>query len=276
MDFLHFTSTSVNSPMRCLAISVTCALAVSWIAACGSETAGKLVTVTWQFDQNSTGENADFTTATGYAVHLDEALLNVAAAYAYAPASATQSAVAWLSHWGVSVAHAHGGLDAESGRKVLAEWPMSEGAAVVDALASNTLKLQSSSAEAGTVAAVKLELAASATGPQAQLHGGSMFVRGRAERDDVRMAFAATVALEAALEARSIDLTSLDEPLDADAVLHVAVHPAVWFQHCEFAELPTATTDDAVDVAADTQVGRALVIGVRSPEAFDFHITTNE
>ena len=240
--------------------------------ACSSETPGRNVPVVWQLDQNLAGDEADFDTDTGYHVHLDEARLALGAVYAYsaAPSSVRAMASMQLERWFVSVAHAHGGLDAESGRKVLAELPQ---LTIVDPLAPEPWFSDITVAEAGTVDAVKLEFAES--GPS-ELHGGSVFVRGQAERAGETLRFEAAVSLDAAVKARSVDLTGLNETLDTDVVLHIAVHPREWFRLCELDQLPAALADEPVQVTADTQVGRALVIGVRSPDAFSFRVDSEK
>lgn len=248
----------------------------SWLGvvaalACSSETVGRSVPVRWQLDQNAAGDEADFDTDTGYGVHLDEARLALGAIYAYSPASSSVRTTARLARWFVSTAHAHGGLDAESGRKVLAELTQRTS---VDALATEPWLSDTTFAEAGRVDAVKVEYAEE---PPSDLHGGAVYVRGRAERPGAEgLRFEATVALGTDAAARSIDLTGLSESLDTNSVLHLAVHPREWFRLCEFDQLQPSAADEPVRVTAGTQVARALAIGVRSPDAFGVHITDQD
>src|SRR5688572_2741832 len=117
-------------------------------AACSAETPGERVQVSWVLDQDVQSEHADFETATGFRVHLNEANIELASVYLYAPPTARLGAIAWLERKLVSVAHAHGGVDNEKGRRVLAEWtkPMN-----IDALAGSVVELPETSAEGGVV-----------------------------------------------------------------------------------------------------------------------------
>jgi len=243
---------------------------IALVSACSSETPGRIVDVRWQFDQNLGGDNADFETETGFQVHLEDARLALGAVYAFSPAPSSTRAVAQLRQWLLPVAHAHGGLDPETGRKVLAELPR---ATLVDALAEEPRRSALTTAEAGALDALKLVFADS---DQPEFQGGSVFVRGQAERAGETWAFEAAVTLDAAPKVRSVDLTGLRQTLDDGALLKIGVRPREWFRLCEFAQLPATPAAERVVVTADTQVGRALVIGVRSPEAFSLSVGSDE
>lgn len=231
-------------------------------AACTAETPGESVQVHWVLDQDERAQNTDFETDTGYRVHLDEARVDLASVYLYAPPSARLSAIAWLERSLVSVAHAHGGVDNEKGRRVLAEWtkPMN-----IDALAGSAVELSEAAAEGGVVDAVKLEFK----------KGTIAYVRGSAERDGKHWRFEAEVDPEDAI-ARTVELIELDETLEADTVVHVSVQPQAWLQLCDFSRLGAGTTDaesaNVVELSTSDQVGRALSIGVRSPNAFRVYL----
>jgi len=185
--------------------------------------------------------------------------------YLYAPANATsvtgatQKAVAWLGQQLVSVAYAHGGVDVEKGRRVLAEWtkPMS-----IDVLSGSSTKLAETDAEGGTVDAVKLQL----------VDGKLAHVRGHAVRDGKRWYFEGDIDPKQGVQ-RVIELLELDEDLAEGAVVHMAVHPKTWLDLCDFSELGEAQNPAEADptfmpVTKEDQVGRAIDIGVRSPNAF--------
>lgn len=231
-------------------------------AACTAETPGESVQVNWVLDQDERAENTDFETAAGFAVHLDEARVDLASVYLYAPPSARLSAIAWLERGLVSVAHAHGGVDNEKGRRVLAEWtkPMN-----IDALGGSPVPLSKVAAEGGTVDAVKLEFK----------KGVIARVRGSAERAGKHWRFEAEVDPEEAI-ARTVELIELDETLEEDAVVHVSVQPKAWLQLCDFSRLgegaPNADAAEVVKATTDDQVGRAISIGVRSPNAFRVYL----
>jgi hypothetical protein len=245
-----FGSRSARAARCLLALSLS-----ALHAACDSETSGELVQVSWQLDQNSAGDNADFTTATGYDVHLEQAVIALGAAYAYSPTSTSQSAVAQLFRFS-SVAHAHGGLDAEAGRSVLAELPSGVAPIAIDALSPEVIPLPSVMAEAGSVEAVKLELAEAGSLDAAPLQGAIAFVRGRATNAEHSLHFSATVS-EAS--PRNIDLTGLQQSLGPRSVLHIQVHPSAWFEHCDFGQLQPATSEELTVAPADSQIGRAHV-----------------
>jgi hypothetical protein len=237
-------------------------LAVAGCAACTAETPGERVQLHWVLDQDMQSEHADFETQTGFKVHLDEASLELAAVYLYAPPTARLSAIAWLERSLVSVAHAHGGVDNEKGRRVLAEWtkPMD-----IDALGGSPVELAETAAEGGVVDAVKLQFE----------KGLIAHVRGRAERQGKHWRFEAEIKPEAEIS-RNVELIELDETLEHDSLVHVSVQPKVWLQLCDFSRLGEGAADaDAAEIkqlSMDDQVGRAVSIGVRSPNAFGVYV----
>ena len=232
-------------------------LSAALCASCTSETSGERVQVDWVLDQDMGAEHADFETKTGYRVQLEEARIELASVYLYAPPSARLSALAWLERSVVSVAHAHGGIDNEKGRRVLAEWtkPMS-----IDALDHVPVELSGTSAEGGAVDAVKLLLR----------EGVVAHVRGEAERDGKRWRFEAEVTPDEDVT-RAVELIELEQTLQERSVVHVRVQPKAWLDLCDFSQLEAAS-EELVRVEADNQVGRALSIGVRSPSAFVVYI----
>jgi hypothetical protein len=234
--------------------------------ACSEETPGEVVRVRWELDQSAQAERADFETRTGYRVHLDEARVELRAVYLYAPAAAHRSAIAWLEQRLISVAQAHGGLDNEKGRRVLAEWtkPMS-----LDVLSDSPVPLAKTDAEGGAIDAVKLQLA----------EGVIAHVRGHAERDGQRWYFETDITPNEGVS-RSVELPALDERLSEGAVVRLTVQPKVWLDLCELSRLAASgQIDDSpafMPIPADNQVGRALSIGVRSPNGFQVRIAPAE
>jgi hypothetical protein len=226
-------------------------------AACTSETSGERVQVSWVLDQDAQGEHAAFETETGYRVTLAEARVDLASVYLYAPPTARLSALAWLERSFVSVAHAHGGIDNEKGRRVLAEWTEPTR---IDAL-GEVVELDETSAEGGKVDAVKLVLK----------EGAVAHVRGTAERDGKHWSFEAEVE-PAEDVVRAVELIELNQTLEQGSAVHVRVQPKAWLDLCEFSRLGegSADADSAlpIEIETDDQVGRALSIGVRSPNAF--------
>ena len=236
--------------------------AVLLCGACAGETPGKVVQVRWEFQQGSEDDHRQFTTDTGWDVTLERAQLAIAAIYAFAPAQDKPGAVAWLERALVSKAYAHGGLDAESGRRIRAELlePV-----VVDVLDSEPLTLPLTEAEAGAVDGLKFELDSAA-----------VRVRGEAKRGERHIRFEAPVVLSSEAKARSVELTRLAAVVDEGVELRVRIDPSVWFKQCEFDRLTVNDSEEVLTVGSDNQVGRALVIGVRSPEAFGFSVSKGD
>jgi hypothetical protein len=229
-------------------------------AACTSETSGERVQLHWVVEQAT--DPSDFTTSTGFQVHLDEARVELASVYLYAPPSARLSALAWLERSVVSVAHAHGGLDNEKGRRVLAELtkPLS-----IDALADAAVDLEETSGEGGAVDAVKL----------AFVDGAVAHVRGRANRDGYFWGFEADIDPDESV-LRTVELIELDDTLAQGSVVQISTQPKTWVDLCDFSRLGAGVEDpeavETFEIAADNQVGRALSIGVRSPDAFKVEV----
>lgn len=244
-------------------------MAVLLCAGCAGETPGRVVQVRWQFERGSRADHRQFSTETGWEVTLEQARLGIAAIYAFAPAADKQAAVAWLERAFVAKAHAHGGLDAESGRRIRAELLET---VVVDLLDSEPLTLPRTEAEAGALDGLKLELVASSP----ELAGAAVRVRGEAKRGEQHVRFDAPIVWSAGAKARSVELTGFAAAIDEGVELRLHIDPSVWFKHCEFDRLTPSAADELLTVGADNQVGRALLIGVRSPEAFEFSVREGE
>lgn len=225
------------------------------IAGCETQTAGQLVAMHWSV--GGAPADREFTTDTGWQVTLEEARAGVESLFAIAPVEQI-GAVARLSRLLVPVAHAHGGYDDAAGRRVRAE--------LLDVLAVDALaeapRAEAESAEAGRVETIKLELAHTKQLPR-ELDGFQAYARGTAERDGQRVSFQGGVVLADDEPARRVELrTSFS--IGEGGTLHVTLRPSEWFRDAEFDRLPASG-----EIAADNQVGRALQIGARSPDAFD-------
>jgi hypothetical protein len=247
----------------CVAALAACAW-LTLASACGGETAGESITLRWQA-AGADDTAKTFTTDTGWQVTLDEAQLGLESISAIASEPQSRGAVAFLSDLLVPVARAHGGHDDANGRRVRAEWldPVA-----LDALAAEPRRLGNVIAEAGDIATIKLELARSADALPGSLHGFQAYVRGSAEKDGARVPFAGGVHLAADEPARRVETKVKFELFDGGALV-VSVHPEEWLREAEFGRLPEA--DDGADreIPADSQVSRAMSIGVRSPDAFE-------
>jgi hypothetical protein len=234
-----------------------------FLCACGSDTAGQSISIGWTV-ASAADESKSFTTDTGWQVTLDEARVGLDSVFAIAPAAEKQGAVAFLSHLLVPVAHAHGGHDDASGLRVRAELldPV-----VVDVLADGPERFGSLPGEAGEVATIKLELARPDSDLPDSLHGFQAYVRGVAEKNGEQVPFAGGVHIADDEPSRRVE-TAVKFELSEGGTLTLAVSAAEWLREADFDRLPEADDADR-EITADSQVGRAWMIGVRSPAAFE-------
>ncbi|HKU40344.1 MAG TPA: hypothetical protein VJR89_19420 [Polyangiales bacterium] len=230
-------------------------VALLFCCAC-TDTEGQLVAMHWSVGGDPA--EREFTTDTGWQVTLEEAHAALESLFAIAPTRAEPGAVARLSRWLVPVARAHGGHDDAMGRRVRTEL-LDVGP--VDALAEPP-RSEVESAEAGRVETLKIELARSKELPS-DAHGLTAYVRGTAERDGQRVEFSGGVLLADDEAARRIE-ARVGFELGEGGTLHVTLRPSEWFRQAEFERLP-----EGGEISLDNQVGRALQIGVRSPDAYE-------
>jgi len=239
--------------------------------ACGGETEGEQIAIRWQL---AAGDEAsrDFVTDTGWHVTLDEARVSIESVLLIAPPAQSRGALASVTQWLVPVAHAHGGHDAADGRRVRAELldPV-----VIDVDAERARTLGTVPAEAGDVATLKLTLARTTDETPDELHGHAAYVRGQAERDDVRVSFSGGVTLADSEPARRVE-RPIDFSLSELGTLTLGVQPSEWFREAEFDRIATDDAEAEVEIDPASQVGRAWAIGLRSPEAFDITWTAKQ
>ncbi len=256
--------------IRVQAFSALAVLALA--SACGGDTEGESIAVRWQVAGTNDAAQT-FTTDTGWDVTLEEARIALDSVFAIAPPAPSRGAVARLSELFVSVAHAHGGHDDADGLRVRAEWldPFA-----IDALRDRPERLGTVLGEAGDIATIKLEIAKSAEKLPDSLHGFQAYVRGVAEKDQLRIPFAGGVHVSEAEPARRIE-AKVKFALSDGGALVLAVHPEEWLREAAFDRLPEAE-DGGADrqITADSQAGRALRIGVRSPAAFEITYASSE
>ncbi|HKP58982.1 MAG TPA: hypothetical protein VJV78_19810 [Polyangiales bacterium] len=240
----------------------------SWVVlgcACGAETEGQSIAIHWTLGADDASAEREFVTDTGWQVSLDEARVGIASVFAIAPSADKPSAVARISGLFVSVAHAHGGHDDASGRRIRAELL---DVIALDVLADEPQRTAAESAEAGDIETMKFELARAKDKLPAELHGKAAWVRGSAERNGTRVSFEGGVSLADDEPARRVE-TRVKLSLSEGGTLRVGVRPSEWFRSAEFDRLPEAADDEPSQITPDDQVGRAWTIGLRSPAAFD-------
>jgi hypothetical protein len=242
---------------------LACTILLCW--ACGGETAGESIVVRWTVEAaDRDDDDRSFVTDTGWQVTLDEARLAIESMRAIAPDQGSVDAVAQLARWMVPVAHAHGGHDEATGRRISAEWIE---AFVVDALARDRQALGGYGAEAGSVDLLKLALARVKTRIPEELDGFRAYVRGTAERDGESIAFAGGLDFADGESARRVEVPVRFE-LSEGGTLVLDVHASEWLREADFSRLPEAEQDAPREITPSTQVGRAWAIGIRSPAAF--------
>jgi hypothetical protein len=247
---------------RVQALATLAVLALA--SACGAETQGESIAVRWQV-AGAADAATTFTTDTGWNVTLDEARIGLESVFAIAPAPRGAGAIARLSDLVFSVAHAHGGHDDANGLRVRAEWlaPFA-----IDALRDSPERLGTVPGEAGDITTIKLEIAKSADELPDSLHGFRAYVRGTAEKDQLRIPFAGGVHVAEEEPARRVE-TKVKLELSDGGALVLTVHPQEWLREAAFDRLPEADGGGDREVTTDSQVGRALLIAVRSPAAFE-------
>jgi len=235
------------------------------MCACSADTGGREVDMRFIFAQGDDALGAEFDTATGWHVKLDEARLALESIYVYGADPQEALARQLLRLWG-PVAHAHGGHDPVTGRPIRAELLDPP---VLDLLDAQTQRLPLQAAEAGAVETIKFLIAKPKAPLPQELHGGQAYVRGSAERDDQRVEFTGTIMISDDEEpARRVERSKLHAELDEGTSIRVSVRPSVWFQEAEFDRLEGDHADGPVEISAANQVGRAWAVAVRSPDAF--------
>jgi hypothetical protein len=239
-----------------------CAVLAMMAMACGGDTAGEVIAIEIALKSAPSRRDSvsEFETDTGYAVALEAASIRLGPIFAFAPdPMARAKTPLWdtLGQGFVSVAHAHGGVDLVSGRIVRAEWlePVT-----LDVLATDDVVLGEIEAERGVVDAVTLELA------RAAAKGAQVRVRGSATREDEKVAFEGSLTLGDDPLDRRIELVREHIELTDGGRLTVVVHPDVWLDDADLAR--ATVTDGTWTLTPESQPGRALHIGTRSPAAF--------
>lgn len=233
-------------------------------AACASQTQGEVIELDWQLEADAAA-NRDFVTDTGWQVHLEDAQIAIEAVAALAPERETVDALATLGRFFVPVAHAHGGHDEATGRRVRADWtaPL-----VFDALNDDVVQLGTLPAEAGSVELFKLEIARASSKATEALHGHQAYLRGRAERDGEVVEFEGGLDVDDKEATRRVE-ARVDFELGAGGTITLDLRVVEWLRDASFERLPPGPRDEPAAITRDNQVGRAWFIGARSPAAFD-------
>jgi hypothetical protein len=257
-------------------LSLSFSLSLCTASACASGTEGRIVPVQVAVQSQAEPDRAlgSFETRTGWEVTLDRAELALSAIYAFAP-DQEPSVMAQLSRAIVPVAHAHGGHDPLTGKRVRAELiePL-----VIDMLDDRRRELAEVQAEAGSVEAVAVDIAAPGSSVTDELEGDQAWVEGEAQRGELRVRFAGGVQIpdEGLVRRVEAKLERAGPGLDAGDILVLGLRARVWLDNAEFDRLEAADGDEPRTITADSQVGRAWFVGVRSPEALSLRLVHEE
>jgi hypothetical protein len=257
--------------------SLSLSLSLCTASACASGTEGRIVPVQLAVQSEAEPDRAlgSFETRTGWEVTLVRAELALSAIYAFAPDQEQPSVMARLSRAIVPVARAHGGHDPLTGKRVRAELvePI-----VVDLLDDGRRELAEVQAEAGSIDAVAVDIAAPESSVTGELDGNQAWIEGEAQRGEVRVRFAGGVQIPDEGLTRRVEnkLERAAPSLDAGDTLVLGLHARVWLDGAEFDRLEPADGDEPRTITPESQVGRAWFVGVRSPAALSMQLVRRE
>ena len=246
------------NPTRMLLFALCTPLAV---VGCG-ETEGEIVTIEVALETPS--DPASFTTDTGWAVRLDEALIVMGPLFAFAPRF-EGGAVAAVRSFLSPVARAHGGTDPLNGRRVRAEWLPQ---IVFDATATEPMALGVVEAESGVVDAVTVTLDPPESSQADATGGHHLWVRGEATKDDVTVRFEGGLDIPDEGLSRRVENIPIDALLDQGGRWVLTVIPSEWFQDAQFDRLTAQNDDGAYLITPESQVRGAWLLGARSTRAY--------
>lgn len=247
-------------------------------AACGT-TPGEPATATLRLAP-STGT---FTTATGWDVVLDRAVLVPGSAYFYAPTGDTMASLGrdLGDALFVPVALAHGGHDPFGTRPVRLEWL---GPVSLDLLATESLEVgaMDGSVGASTETTLAFEpLTGALLDPSSASHGHHAWIEGTATR--VVEGTTETIEFEGAFDFASGGTENLIEAIEASADVRadgawtLSIGLSRWLDQARFERLTESASGPRV-ITPTTQVGIAWDLALRDPRSFElsYQPTTEE
>jgi hypothetical protein len=231
--------------------------------------AGREATIGFRIasERRDGGPPGDFTTSTGWTVHLEAARLSAGPIYLYENAPPAASLHRWwrLDRWLVPAARAHAGDQHFAGGAVLAEYV---GQVSFDALSPTPVDLGTTPATVARALSFSLRLDPAGGADETPLRGHQAYVRGTAMRGDVRVDFAGTLDLPAQGSQRRVEGLPLEADLDDGGVMTLVVHPDAWFDAADFATLPAAADGGVRTITADGAVRAAWMAGVRGYRSY--------
>jgi hypothetical protein len=228
---------------------------------CGN-TEGSVVTIEVALEAPSSP--SAFTTNIGWEVRLDEARIAMGPLFAFAPRF-DGSAIAAIRSVLLPVAHAHGGTDPLSGRRVRAEWLPQ---IVFDAISEEALLLGAIEAESGPVDAVTVTLNPPASSQAAILHDHHLWVRGEATKDTTSIPFEGGLDIPDEGLSRRVENIPIDAFLEEGGRWVVTVRASEWFQDAHFDRLKEQDDEGVFLITPESQVRGAWLLNARSTRAY--------
>lgn len=252
------------------------------LEACGTSedsTGGRRVVLRTRVELSASATST-FTTALGWTVQLDEALLSVGPLYYFdgAPPLVRRS-VPRKSHrgsewaarfFGMNVAHAHPG-HYQSGNAL---GQMLE-ATSVDLFAA-PVTLADGEGVTGTYRSARFSFISPAVGPLANELGDSVAVAsGSAEKEGEEprrfRAVAALASVEKSAAEGHVEGCEFEETdVEGDGTVTVLVRPQVWFELVDFAELEPGTAEAPAEFPDESQPAIAFAQGLAQLSAYHF------
>jgi hypothetical protein len=263
--------------MQRLAPALMLVLATS----CG-ETPGRAVLfdVALEAVPGDDGDIAHFTTATGWAVELDRAVVALGPVYLYenqplareADEGWTDRPLHAVLEWLEPTAHAHPGDNLFDGGVLVGELLHQVAFDLLAEPGKVGLGLARGIAgEVGSFSLILWEPGGGTLGPVDQLEGHHAYVIGRASKDGVTVEFAGGLALADIGVNRRVDGLAADFVLDDEGLFIVGVDPATWLDQANFDLLPIQSEQDEQGrwrIGEATQVGIAWNLALHRPYAW--------
>jgi hypothetical protein len=102
----------------------------------------------------------------------------------------------------------------------------------------------------------------------APTRGHHAWVRGRATKDGVTVAFEGGLDIPDEGRLRRVEGLPLDAPLEEGGRFTLVVHPDAWFDAADFTKLPAATGDAPRPITRESQPGAVWFNAARGADAF--------
>ncbi|MFV8749801.1 hypothetical protein ACNOYE_04570 [Nannocystaceae bacterium ST9] len=225
------------------------------------------------------GDPARFTSASGWQVELDRAVIAIGPIYLYEnPPLDRQADDAWterplhaLLGWVEASAHAHPGDNLFDGGAIKGEYLQQIAFDLIDQPKAGLGLARGVAGQVGSLSLILWEPGDATLGAVELLEDHHAYVIGRASKDGVTIEFAGGVLIPDIGVKRRVDGLAADFELDDGGLLIVGVDPAAWFDQADFELLTSQAEQDeqgrwVIDEA--TQVGIAWNQALHRPYAW--------